>query len=203
MSDSPFAIPTSRTPETPAFVAWLGAAAVGFGSGFAAVYIQESFAPIGVFPLALGAITGLAVGGVWSARGGGARRAVLRSALLAGVICITTLHYGSYFASRRADAARRANVPAAAAFVEPNLINQENPALRTFPDFMKREWRRGRGLGSYHVQGIGLGLWWLLDGLAIVGAAMVAANVAAKSTMLQSESTTNELDRDTQSEAAQ
>ncbi|MCE9603963.1 MAG: hypothetical protein K8U03_03575 [Planctomycetia bacterium] len=179
MSESSIAGPSRTQPEVPASLAWLGAAGVAFGSGFAAVYVQNTFAPVGVFPLALGAITGFAVGGVWSRRGGGTKRAILLSALLAGLVCTATLHFGTYFAARRADEARRIAAPAKAAMFEPDPEREDAP-FRSYGNYMTREWKVGRSLGSYRVRGAWLALWWTLDGLCIVGATMLGAAASAK-----------------------
>lgn len=166
-------------PPAPAAPAWLGTIAVGFGAGFGAVYVQSVFAPVGVFPLLVGTIIGLAVGGVWSVRGGGTKRTLVVAGLIAGVIGTATLHYGSYFVVRRDDERRRLLVPPMVLLADPSR-GEENPQLRSFEAFVEREWRRGRSLGSLHVSGVWLGLWWGLDAAAVVGMAAVMAPVAAK-----------------------
>lgn len=184
------ALPLLQRPEppAPAALAWLGTIAVALGTGFAAVYVQELFAPVGVFPLLIGAITGLAVGGIWTARGGATRRTLVVAGLVAGVIGVATLHYGSYFAVRRDDERRRVLVPPQVLLADPSR-GQENPALRTFVAFIEREWRRGRNIGSYHVEGAWLGLWWALDAAAIVGMAAFMAQVSGK--RIEPETTSN------------
>lgn len=179
MSAAPTSLRPSPQPETPVFFVWLGAAAVGFGAGFAAVYVQDTFAPVGVFPLLLGLISGLAVGGAWLARGAATKRSVLLTGLLAGVVCIATLHYGSYFAARRADERRIADAADKARMLVPEARNFV--PFQTFGGYMQREWARGRGLGPVHVRGPWLGVWWAVDAALILGAAMFGARSAAKS----------------------
>lgn len=158
---------------------WLGAVAVGFGTGFAAVYVQDTFAPVGVFPLMIGLISGLAVGGVWLARGAASKRSVLFTGLLAGAVCAATLHYGSYFAARRAEERRIADAADKASMFVPEARNFL--PFQTFGGYMQREWARGRTLGTAHVRGPWLGVWWALDAALILGAATFGARSAAKS----------------------
>lgn len=173
-------LPQRTQPPAPAALAWLGTIGVALGTGFAAVYVQSTFAPVGVFPLLVGALTGLAVAGVWEARGGATRRTLITAGVVAGVIAVGALHYGSYIVVRNDDERRRSLVPPQVLLADPSR-GQENPALRTFGAFVEREWRRGRSLGSHHIEGAWLGVWWALDAAAIVGmAAFIVPRVAKR-----------------------
>lgn len=171
-------LPQRTQPPASAALAWFGTVAVAFGTGFGAVYLQEKFAPVGVFPLLVGAISGSAVGGVWIARGGAAKRTLLLAGLIGGFVTSATLHYGSYYAVRRDDERRRVLIPPMVLLADPSR-GEENPQLRTFAAFVEREWRRGRNLGSHHVSGAWLGLWWALDAAAIIGMAAIMAKLVA------------------------
>jgi len=181
MSASPTSLRSPPQSDTPVFFAWLGAAAAGFGTGFAAVYLQDTFAPVGVFPLLIGLIAGLAAGGVWRARGSATKRSILLSGLLAGLVCTATLHYGSFYEARKNEVKRRAAAPATALLVDPDYQSKTAPWLTSFAAYMSPETAQGRRLGSIWVRGGWLALWSTLDAALILGAAMFGARAAAKS----------------------
>jgi len=174
MPVSLFARVRKQDPEFPAPLAWVAATVIGCGAGYGGNGVQGVFAPVGLFPLALGAIVGLAVGGVWLARREATKLSVLGSAVFAAVICVATMHYAAYFTAIRAEEERIAKIPPEAILFDPN-VKREATWLGNFGDYMTHEMAQGRGLGSYHVQGAGLIVWWILDGLAIAGAATFAA----------------------------
>lgn len=178
MPDPIFPPPPRVQPGIPVSVVLLLGALLAIGAGFAAVFIQAHFSPVGLFPLMLGALTGLATGVLWNGHVRKTKGKVLLSALTAGLICLATLHYGSYFLASLTRDKSKIEVPAQVALIDPDAASRLNGA-QSFPDYIAKEWRRGRTLGSLQVTGAWLALWYALDALAIMGAAMYAATFSA------------------------
>lgn len=164
----------------PAALVWCGAVLFGVGAGTAAALLQRWFAPIGVFPLAVGVIAGLATGGLWAGRGGGSKRAILVSASLAAVVCIATLHLASYFIAEREAEVRRREVREQMFKLvpEPGVEFDQAENGSTLRRFFSEQWYVGRKLGEQRVKGWALAVWWLGDALLLwLGATLAAAGV--------------------------
>ncbi|MBA4020351.1 MAG: hypothetical protein C0483_24585 [Pirellula sp.] len=164
----------------PAALVWCGAVLFGVGSGTAAALLQRWFAPIGVFPLAVGVIAGLATGGLWAGRGGGSKRAILASASLAAFVCIATLHLASYFIAERDAEIRRREVHEQMFKLvpEPGVEFDQAENGSTLRRYFSEQWYVGRKLGEQRVKGWVLAAWWIGDALLLwLGATLAAAAV--------------------------
>lgn len=164
----------------PALLVWCGAVLFGVGAGTAAALLQRWFAPIGVFPLAVGVIAGLATGGLWAGRGGGSKRAVLASASLAAFVCFATLHLASYFIAERDAENRRREVREQMFKLvpEPGVEFDQAESGSTLRRYFSEQWYVGRKLGEQRIKGWTLATWWIGDALLLwLGATLAAAGV--------------------------
>lgn len=164
----------------PAALVWCGAVLFGVGTGTAAALLQRWFAPIGVFPLAVGVLAGLATGGLWAGRGGGSKRAILVSASLSAVVCIATLHLASYFIAEREAEVRRREVREQMFKLvpEPGVEFDQGEGGSTLRRYFSEQWYVGRKLGEQRVKGWTLAAWWFGDALLLwLGATLAAAGV--------------------------
>lgn len=177
---------TAESPEAsaeigyPAAMAWIAAVVFGLGAGSAGAMLQRWFAPIGVFPLALGVIVGLATGGVWAGRGGGTKRSILASAALGALCCLTALHVGSYLlAEREAEIERRKVREAMLKLIpEPgqfDALKEEGGIQRYFTTLWYGGRRMGVGDSSRRIKGWALLAWWICDALLLSAGALLAA----------------------------
>jgi len=164
----------------PAALVWCGAVLFGGGAGTAAALLQRWFAPIGVFPLAVGVIAGLATGGLWAGRGGGSKRAILASASLAAFVCFATLHLASYFIAERDAENRRREVREQMFKLvpEPGVEFDQAESGSTLRRYFSEQWYVGRKLGEQRIKGWTLAAWWIGDALLLwLGATFAAAGV--------------------------
>lgn len=198
MSVAPTSSPNqpTQTPEMgyPAVFAWLAAVVFGAGAGAAAAMLQRWFAPIGVFPIVIGTIVGLAIGGVWAGRGGGSKRSILLSAALGGLICLATLHWGSYLLSERAAAVERQKAREALLKLtpEPGQLFEPFDDRSSFPKYVGIQLHVGRALGPRRIGGPLLVAWWIGDALLVLtGAVLAAAGVGKPYASRKTATTTN------------
>ena len=168
------------TPELgygyPAALAWIAAVVFGLGTGAAAAMLQRWFSPIGVFPLAIGMITGFATGGVWAGRGGGTKRAVVVSALVAGLLCVAAWHAASFLIAKRVEQDEQRKVREAMFKLAPDPSFQpvdEPPA--TIQSYLTVQWHHGRALGPRRITRWWLLIWWIGDLALVVTASVLAA----------------------------
>ncbi|MGC3968766.1 MAG: hypothetical protein QM775_15785 [Pirellulales bacterium] len=194
----PAASPQNSDTTYPPAVAWIAAAVFGVGAGTVAAVLQRWFAPIGVFPLAIGAIAGFAIGGVWAGRGGGMMRSVVVSGFLGGLLCLLTLHAGSYFLAEREAAVRRAKVQEEMMKLapEPGQVFQPLEGRRSFPTYVAEQWYIGRPLGPRYIKGWVLIAWWIGDAVLILVAATMAAVGVGKPRLPPNRSATDAADRE-------
>ena len=164
----------------PAALVWCGAVLFGVGSGTAAALLQRWFAPVGVFPLAVGIIAGLATGGLWAGRGGGSKRAILASASLTALVCIATLHLASYFIAERDAEIRRREVREQMFKLvpEPGVAFDQPENGSSLHRYFSEQWYVGRKLGEQRIKSWALAAWWIGDALLLwLGATLAAAGV--------------------------
>lgn len=164
----------------PAALVWCGAVLFGVGSGTAAALLQRWFAPVGVFPLAVGIIAGLATGGLWAGRGGGSKRAILASASIAAFVCIATLHLASYFIAERDAEIRRREVREQMFKLvpEPGVAFDQTENGSSLHRYFSEQWYVGRKLGDQRIKSWSLAAWWIGDALLLwLGATLAAAGV--------------------------
>lgn len=150
---------------------------LSFGTGYAAALIQNYFAPVGLFPIFIGAITGFSTGCIWNGHPEKTKRKVVLSALAGACVCLAVIHYGSYMLVSYANS-KHTEVPLEVAFVDPETAKRHSTPPN-FSEYMAKEWRRGRQLGALRVEGAWLGVWWGLDALAIIVTAVFAARLSA------------------------
>ncbi len=173
------AVPVATSDNYPAAVAWAGGVLFALGTGCAAALLQRWFAPVGVFPLAIGVITGLAVGGLWAGRGGGSRRAIVAGAALAGLTCITAWHVATYAVARRDAEAEQRKVHEAMVQLMPDPSFVPAPEKPTgIHAYFGALWHAGRPLGEKRVTRWWLAAWWTADAaLVLAGAVLTAAAI--------------------------
>lgn len=148
---------------------------VGIALGFAAQWVERRFAPVGLFPLLVGAVIGAASFGVGRLLGRTGRISLWFSTTLAALACCGTMHYASYLAAvRAAEADFETHQRLLQAFPQKGFVAP--PAgVGTLGDFLAREWNVGRKLGPKTISHGWLGLWWALDALALLVAALSTA----------------------------
>jgi hypothetical protein len=145
-------------------------------TGYVAALVQVRFAPVGLFPLLLGVVTGLAVAAVFSMTGGDGRRLRFLSATGATLLALASVHYGSYLQAKAAsDEEMTTFEQMQRSFPQANLLQNLPRPLGGFGEYVRRELDIGRKLGPLPIEGSWLVLWWLIDGLLVwVGATVTA-----------------------------
>lgn len=151
------------------------AAAIG---GLAAA-AQRWFAPVGVFPLFVGAVLGFAAGCVFARFPVGRGRLATSFVVAAALTCAATSHYATYRLAAAHDAANEAQLR----MIEGALKKQGFAAGPTAPigfvAFVERSLERGRPLGSSTARGAWLVAWWIVDVGLMIGAATVVASASS------------------------
>jgi hypothetical protein len=157
-----------------------GGATAGLAVGYVAALLQTIRAPVGLFPLATGIVTGALVGAVAKSAGGG-RLAVFLAATVASGACLATVHYFSYRQAKAAIESQNATLDELRAkFPDTQAPIVTTPELTGFRDYLEREWEIGRKLGPLPVRGSLLLLWWFIDALLLWVGACVTALIIGK-----------------------
>jgi len=153
----PRAIATPRF-RTPRYFLWfvLALAASAAISWLAAI-VGMRFAPLVLFPAAVGLLLGATLSLVLRLTQTAHRRSVLAGALLATAVVVVGQHYFSYRASHTASPSAAA-VLAAQAF--PEDADRLRPQDMTFAEFLRDSAARGTTLGSLSLGPAGVWLLW-------------------------------------------
>jgi len=148
----------------------------GLATGLVAALVQVRFAPVGLFPVLLGVVTGASVAAVFTMTGGGGLRMRFLSATAAAALALAAVHYGSYLqAQAAADEEMATFEQMQRTFPQANLLHNMPQPLGGFGEYVERELDVGRRLGPLPVDGRLLILWWVIDGLLVwVGATVTA-----------------------------
>lgn len=148
---------------------------IGLATGYGASQLEARFAPVGLFPLLVGATTGIGVIACMRVAACGCRGGATTSAIVAALLAVGLMHYQSYraaFAASDLEWQTFQKVQQAA----PNAkLNNIPTPLGSIEDFVRREMLHGRMLGNRPIRGSWLVAWWAIDGLLVVLAAAAAA----------------------------
>lgn len=148
---------------------------VGVVLGVAAHWVEQRFAPVGLFPLLVGVVVGAASFGVGKLLDRTGRVTLWLSTTVAALACCGTLHAASYYAAvQAAEADVETHRRMLQAFPQKGFVPPP-PGIDSFGDFLAREWDVGRKLGPKSIRHGWLGLWWALDGLALLVGALSTA----------------------------
>jgi len=148
---------------------------VGLAVGYAGATLQTKFAPVGLFPLLVGAAVGIGVAILLRVGEAARARAFVAAATVGVLLCGATIHYLSYVQARVAADAEYAEYQRVLhAFQQMNVGTPPTP-LDSFGEYVRSELRDGRPLGPIHITGSALVLWWTIDALLLWVGAMVAA----------------------------
>lgn len=141
----------------------LGGAALAAALAWIAVAIQPHFAPLGIFPLLVGAALGLGIGGLVRVCQVGHRGSARAATAVAVVVLVVGQHYESYRLTNEALAqqirqARREH---------PGLAGRLGPiGPASFGEYLQEEARAGRPLaGGWVARGAGAWCSWAGDAL--------------------------------------
>lgn len=148
---------------------------LGIVLGWAAHWVEQRFAPVGLFSLLVGVVVGGASFGVGKLLGRTGRVTLWLSTTVAALACCGTLHWAGYrTAVRAAEADVETHRRMLQAFPQKGFLPPP-PGIGSFGDFLAREWDVGRKLGPKSIRHGWLGLWWALDGLALLVGALSTA----------------------------
>lgn len=140
-----------------------GGAALAAGLAWIAVAVQAYFAPLGVFPLIVGSLLGLGIGGLLRVLQAGHRGTAWLAAALAVAVLVAGEHYISYRfeVQRQAELVRKAQREHPALF---RAMGDVGP--RSFLGYLQDEARGGRPLaGKVVARGGWAWATWALDAL--------------------------------------
>jgi hypothetical protein len=159
---------------------------IGLATGYGASQLEARFAPVGLFPLLVGAATGIGVIACMRVAGCGSRRGTTAAAVAAAMFAVGVMHSQSYHAAvahSHAEWDTFQKVQQAAGNAKLNNIPSPINGPR---DFVERQLRNGRLLGSRPVRGVGLVVWWTVDALLVtVGAAAAAFYLSTPPTSVE------------------
>ncbi len=152
-------------------LAWLPACLVcGAALAWVAVAAGDYFSPLLLFPLLVGAVTGVAVTAMVRLAQIGNRTTILLGTALAALTVVAGQHYVQYLTAYR---------PAAK---DQQSLREIMPIVRpSFPEYLRKTASLGRRINGRNVGGAGLAWFsWSLDGLLILGASLALAALAAR-----------------------
>jgi hypothetical protein len=162
----PFAYPRLRPAR---FAIWLlTAILLAAALAWCATKVTVHFAPLVVFPVALGIALG--AGLAWTLRlfDTAHRPSLLAGTIVAGLVLVVGRHYGSYLATRDIALITAADtVLAAQAF--PELQARLRNRGRTFPQFLRDSANHGTELFGIHLRPTGIWLMWGFDAALSIG----------------------------------
>jgi len=163
------------------FALWLPACCVqGAVLAWAAVVVQEYFAPWLIFPLLVGVVLGATGVGLMRLGQIGHRPTVLLGSILAVLTTVVGQHYISYCTARDV-AQEESETFRLARQLQPELLEGAAPMpAEGFLQFMRWQAARGRPVGGYIAQGPVAWLTWGLDGLLVLAAAGAVAVPASR-----------------------
>lgn len=144
---------------------------VGLVGGVSAAYLQSTFAPIGVFPIAVGVVVGAATAVQLRLLSRPRRTTITLLGLASAVICAATLHYATYRIALIDTAAARQRSAQVEAVLK--MEGKSTPESMTFVEFLEHSRDEGRPLRESIVRGPWLVAWWCADATLLSIAAVV------------------------------
>lgn len=174
---------TAASPAAPSPLRFL-APLTGLATGYVAALVQVRFAPVGLFPLLLGVVTGAAVAAVFTLTGGEGRRLRFFAATAAAGLALAAVHFGSYLqAKAAADEELATFEQMQRSYPQANLLQHMPRPLGGFGEYVRHELDVGRRLGPLPIEGRLLVLWWVIDGLLVwVGATVTVLVLGERQT---------------------
>lgn len=148
---------------------------VGLAVGYGASQLESWFSPVGLFPLLVGAATGIGVIAAMRVAVCGSRGGTTTSALVAGLLAVGVMHYQSYQAAVAASDLEWQTFQKVQQAAPAAKLNNVPTPLTSVHDYVQRQMLHGRMLGSRPVRGAGVVVWWVVDGLLVVVAAAATA----------------------------
>lgn len=176
--------------ETPApapfrlvwFILWMPAC---FGHGLAlawvAVIAGEYFAPLLLFPLLVGVVTGATAVGLVRLCQIGNRTTILAGTVLAALVAIAGQHYVKYRVAQQA-AAKELETFQKAQSRFPDLVRGfPSPPAANFAQYMSWQAAHGREIAyGYVARGWMAWLSWAVDGLLVLASSLALARLAVR-----------------------
>ena len=159
---------------------WLwGGVLIGLSVGWIATVVAVRFAPLVVFPLAVGAVLGVVLIGAAQLLQDGRRQTILAAATMAALVAIGAQHYFSYLDANREMEESQTIKDAKAAFAD--IIDVRRP---TNPfDYLRQQAAIGRPMPfGYVARGPMAWLSWAVDGLLVVAGTMAVVVFAGGKT---------------------
>lgn len=166
-SNVPRRLPKPR-PFWPGLLCWLPVAvSAGIAVGGLSVLVAPYFSPLGVFPLALGALWGCAAVFALRLCRLAHRPSIALGTLVSIALLIVAQHVASYWLAERARQEQKGADLAQLAFPE---------FAPSFAQYLSREAAAGRAIGPWRIQGAAVWASWCVDAaLTLSGAATVLA----------------------------
>jgi hypothetical protein len=160
------------------FIVWL-AVSLAWAAALAWLAVQAAahFAPLLVFPTAVGLLLGWALALALRLTNTVHRPSVLAGTVLAGAVVIVGQHYASYLTARSVEPSA-ATALAAQAF--PELGDRLKTHERTFRQFLQDSAAHGQTLGSATLSPTGVWLLWGADALMTLAVALFVVRVALR-----------------------
>ena len=166
---------STMAPSTMAFphlyaTLWLwGGVAIGLAAGWIATVVAVRFAPLVVFPLAVGAVLGVVLIGAAQLLQNDRRQTILAAATMAALVAVGAQHYFSYLEANREMEESQTIKDAKAAFAD--IMADRRPT--GFFDYLRQQAAIGRRMPlGYVARGPMAWLSWAVDGLLVVAGTM-------------------------------
>ena len=156
----------------------LGSLIIGLAAGWIATVVAVRFAPLVVFPLAVGAVLGVVLIGVSRLLQSDHGKTILTAAVAAALVAVAAQHYFSYLDAKRKMEESKTIKDAKQAFAE--IVRDRLPAGPC--DYLRTQAAVGRRMPfGYVARGPMAWLSWCVDGLLVVAGTMGVVVFAAGS----------------------